>query len=76
MAEIMAIVASAAAAAQARAGAGGPVGSALDLLARDAPAALSDPTLLGNLVFVVENGGGDLAGLLGWALKLLGDHPQ
>jgi cytochrome P450 len=39
----------------------------------DAP---DDPTLLGNLVYMIETGGRDTADLLLWVLKELADHPD
>ena len=51
-----------------------PARCSLDLVARH-PDALCDPTLLGNLVYMVETGGRDLANLLTWALKMLADQP-
>jgi cytochrome P450 len=39
------------------------------------PGLARDPTLIGNLVFMVRVGSTDIAGLLTWMLSLLGDHP-
>jgi cytochrome P450 len=76
MAEIAAIVATAAADAGDRCAAARPPACSLDHLARDEPEALADPTLIGNLVYLAETGGRDIADLLCWALKMLGDHPE
>jgi len=37
--------------------------------------ALDDPTLMGNLICILETGRTDLAGLLGWVFKMLADNP-
>jgi cytochrome P450 len=76
MAEIAAIVATAAADAGDRRAAARPPACSLDHLARDEREALADPTLIGNLVYLAETGGRDIADLLCWALKMLGDHPE
>ncbi len=47
----------------------------LAAIARADPAAGTDPTLVGNLVYVVQNARDDTAGLLVWTLKMLADHP-
>ncbi|MFO1071068.1 MAG: cytochrome P450 [Geminicoccaceae bacterium] len=75
MAELTVIAATAAAEAQARRAAGATPACALDHLVAEGPAVLADPTLTGNLVYMVETGGRDTAGLLAWCLKMLADHP-
>ncbi len=45
------------------------------ILRNDAEAA-RDPTVLANLVFIVQTSVSDLTGLFMWILKMLGDHPQ
>jgi cytochrome P450 len=72
--EVLGIVAQAAAQVRASPEAAEP--SLLQRLARTAPPALADPTLLGNVVYMIETGGRDTADLLLWALKMLGDHPD
>jgi cytochrome P450 len=75
MADLLAIVREAAGESTRRVDGGQGSCCSLDLLARHDRAALSDPTLLGNLVYLVETGGRDVADLLTWALKMLVDHP-
>ena len=75
LAEILTIVREAADDASARLADERPPRCSLDLVARHHPDALCDPTLLGNLVYMVETGGRDLADLLTWALKMLADQP-
>jgi cytochrome P450 len=53
-----------------------PPPSAVSALARSHPEALDDPTVTGNLVFVLRTASVDVASLLHWILKLLGDHPE
>jgi cytochrome P450 len=48
----------------------------LSEVADSVPGAVGDPTLLGNLVFMVRASGADVAGLLSWILSVLGDHPE
>jgi cytochrome P450 len=50
--------------------------SVLAAVARQDPGALDDPTVVANLVYVVQNARDDTAGLLLWTLKMLGDHPE
>lgn len=50
--------------------------SVLAAIAREDPSALDDPTVVANLVYVVQNARDDTAGLLLWTLAMLGDHPQ
>ena len=40
------------------------------------PDALDDPTLMGNLICLLETGRKDLAGLMSWVLKMLADDPH
>ena len=75
LAEILTIVREAADDASARVADERPPRCSLDLLARHHPDALCDPTLLGNLVYMIESGGRDLADLLTWVLKMLADQP-
>ncbi len=44
-------------------------------LARSSPGALRDPTVVGNLIYLLHTTAVDVAGLLGWVLKLLSDQP-
>ena len=76
MAELTALAEGAAQEALRRRDAGAQPACALDMLARDEPAALADVTLMGNLVYLVETGGRDVADLLTWCLKMLADHPE
>jgi cytochrome P450 len=41
-----------------------------------APESASDPTILGNVAYMVSIGRVDVADLLRWAIKLLGDNPS
>ena len=50
--------------------------SVLSELVRLSPGAVDDPTVVGNLVLMVQNGRLSLAALLRWLLKLGGDHPE
>jgi cytochrome P450 len=45
-------------------------------LAREHPEALSDRTVLGNLIFIMQVTWGDVTGLLLWVFKMLSDHPE
>ena len=45
-------------------------------LARAHPEALSDRTVLGNLIYIMQVTWGDVTGLLLWVFKMLSDHPQ
>ncbi len=58
-----------------RAAGGGSPSLAASLVAARTDAA-DDPTLLGNLVYMIETGGRDTADLLLWVLKELADHPD
>jgi cytochrome P450 len=61
----------------ARAGATAAVAPAsfLGELGRSRPEALDDPTVLANLVYMAHTTSRDVADLMAWILKLLGDHP-
>lgn len=48
----------------------------LAALARSDPAALSDRTILGNLIYIMQITWGDVTGLLLWVFKMLSDHPE
>jgi cytochrome P450 len=48
----------------------------LAAIARQDSEAATDPSIVANLVYVVQNARDDTAGLLLWALKMLGDHPE
>lgn len=76
MAELTSIARVAGAEAIERSGAGAEPHCAVDWLAREAPDALTDPTMIGNLVYLVETGGRDVADLLNWCLKMLADNPE
>jgi cytochrome P450 len=45
-------------------------------LAHAHPEALSDRTVLGNLIYIMQVTWGDVTGLLLWVFKMLSDHPQ
>jgi cytochrome P450 len=45
-------------------------------LARAHPEALSDRTVLGNLIYIMQVTWGDVTGLLLWVFKMLSDHPE
>lgn len=62
--------------ARAEATAAGAPASFLGELARVRPDALGDPTVLANLVYMVHTTSKDVADLMGWILKMLGDHPE
>ena len=47
----------------------------LDEIRRHDPAALDDPAVLGNLVFLFHVTWGDVSGLLTWIARMLADHP-
>jgi cytochrome P450 len=53
-----------------------PFPSVVSALARSHPEALDDPNVTLNLVFVLRTASGDVAGLLHWIMKKLGDHPE
>ena len=76
MAELTALANGAAEESRRRRAAGAAPVCALDHLAGDEPEILADPTLMGNLVYLVETGGRDVADLLTWCLKMLADHPD
>ncbi len=44
-------------------------------LARNTPEALSDRTVLGNLIYITQVTWGDVTGLLLWVFKMLSEHP-
>ena len=48
----------------------------LAALAREHPEALSDRTVLGNLIYIMQVTWGDVTGLLLWVIKMLSDHPE
>jgi cytochrome P450 len=50
--------------------------SLLSEIARVDPTKFDDPTILGNLIFMLESGCNDVGGLLMWVLKHLSDHPE
>ncbi len=50
--------------------------SLLAEISRADPAKFDDPTILGNLIFMLESGCNDVGGLLMWVLKHLSDHPE
>ena len=50
--------------------------SAVGEIARASPEALTDPNVVLNLVFLLRTASGDVAGLLHWIMKELGDHPE
>ncbi len=50
--------------------------SVVAAIAREHPEAMDDPTVVANLVYVVQNARDDTAGLLLWTLEMLGDHPE
>ena len=54
---------------------GRPPRSFLAALLDAHPAALADPTITANLVFLLRTAATDVTGLLHWILKLLGDNP-
>ena len=45
-------------------------------LARDHPDALSDRTVLGNMIYIMQVTWGDVTGLLLWVFKMLSDHHE
>jgi cytochrome P450 len=47
----------------------------LAALVRADPDALADRTILGNFIYIMQVSWGDVAGLLVWVVKNLGDHP-
>ncbi len=53
----------------------GAPGSFLAVLAQSDPDAISDRTILGNLVYIMQITWGDVTGLLLWVFKKLSDHP-
>ena len=73
--EVRPALAEAMAIARAGATAAGAPASFLGELARARPDSLDDPTVLANLVYMVHTTSKDVADLMAWLLKLLGDHP-
>jgi cytochrome P450 len=73
--EVRPALAEATAIARAGATAAGASPSFLGELARAHPEALDDPTVLANLVYMAQTTAKDVADLMAWILKLLGDHP-
>ena len=55
---------------------GTPPSCALTALLSSNPQALSDETLMRNLIYILQIGRADLTGLAMWTFKQLGDHPQ
>ena len=53
-----------------------PTPSVVSAIARADPEVLDDPNVTGNLVFVLRTASVDVASLLHWILKMLGDHPE
>ncbi len=53
-----------------------PMPSVVSAIARVDPEVLDDPNVTGNLVLVLRTASVDVASLLHWILKLLGDHPE
>jgi cytochrome P450 len=53
-----------------------PAPSVVSAIARTDPGALDDRNVTGNLVFVLRTASVDVASLLHWILKMLGDHPE
>jgi cytochrome P450 len=53
----------------------GPPTCFLAVLTRDHPEALSDRTVLGNFIYIMQATWGDVTGLLLWVFKILTDHP-
>ena len=53
-----------------------PMPSVVSAIARADPEVLDDPNVSGNLVFVLRTASVDVASLLHWILKMLGDHPE
>jgi cytochrome P450 len=53
-----------------------PTPSIVSEIARSEPAALDDPNVTLNLVFLLRTSSTDVGSLLHWALKTLGDHPE
>jgi cytochrome P450 len=53
-----------------------PFPSVVSALARLHPEALDDPNVTLNLVFILRTSSGDVAGLLHWIMKKLGDHTE
>jgi cytochrome P450 len=52
-----------------------PASCFLVWLGRQHPEALSDRTVLGNLIYIMQVTWGDVTGLLLWVFKMLSDHP-
>jgi len=53
-----------------------PMPSVVSAIARADPDVLDDPNVTGNLVLVLRTASVDVASLLHWILKMLGDHPE
>jgi cytochrome P450 len=53
-----------------------PASCFLFWLAQQHPEALSDRTVLGNLIYIMQVTWGDVTGLLLWVFKMLSDHPE
>jgi cytochrome P450 len=53
-----------------------PGPSVVGEIGRTSPAALADPNVVLNLVFLLRTASSDVAGLLHWVMKELGDHPE
>jgi cytochrome P450 len=54
----------------------GPPSCFLEALSRSDAAALTDRTILGNLIYIMQITWGDVTGLLLWVFKMLTDHPE
>ena len=50
--------------------------SSLETLVRLDPSLIQDPSVSGNLIYILQTGSLDLASLLRWLLKILNDNPE
>ena len=55
---------------------GAGAGSFLEALARSSPASVDDPTIMGNLAYILHTTWADVSGLLQWIARMLTDHGQ
>ena len=50
--------------------------SFLQAMAGSRPGSIDDPTMIGNLVYMMHTTWADVSGLLQWVLRMLTDHPE
>jgi len=59
-----------------RAAGGDAPGSFLEAIDARCPGFAEDPTVIGNLIYLMHTSWSDISGLLVWVMRMLTDHPQ